>query len=1318
MQQKEEFIHHLDGLMNVQNLHDQGMTPQDVDLLLWKRGKKSSELVHGKLEEMKMGEQEIGQLIDQLLESKSDDQVRENRIGVILAIVYELRSEKLIQLITDRNTPIMIVDLIVKNLTRILKDQDEFMKFFNEKYDKLNDHVRIRIERCVRKTKPKWIPQLLSTLLERKAPSRECMCTLGHLESNPENDILIVKVLKDLKIELNDMMFSPLFRKHTKAMSTFLKDRIEEICGNNPQKAAQYFNSQKLPVFLLKQFPNFAWELISKYLVNPFLENKCQKLYLNKFWYIPTFYTHPSFVETTEKIISLTKDPSLIHARQLVNRLTIKQLAKILFAIIESFGYSRSTHAKHFIGILLFNKAKHYANRNVLFENMYSLGLNKEKFINWIVNNCQTDQIPMILNILPWDIASAVAERIYQLRKKEVFKNSSEESIYWKYFFNLDDNDQRNQFKNACSNPVGEVRACVLRDLLLCSLMSGKQVRETLEFIETRMKNDTEVQSRLFNQYNRDNSIDSFLGIHFKDHSELILNILSKVNSYSASSIYQALISQNMTNVEILKRIIISMEKTSNSSSRAVSFRKEVHQELMNHFKPTLEEMARNGSYELISFLFESIENPVKYDYINEFVANYIENVIPETTSNIPPKLLKGLVEVYLKSDPKNISKRVKVILDKYPLSFQLSVVQRALLDKRNIPDPELVSKFLPDHVLEFEELNLSLSSQSPLVWKPEVLSSLHLETFAPKQLLQSFSTYYKDYLFKVCRTGEISNFYCSRYSEFSERKQTLLILPKLLYERPMLDDLVQFIDEKILSNISLENVVPTMGRGRGRGRGRGGGRMSAPRSVPRQPRAIELNVEDAAVKSLAKLVRTNSQHPLEHLDWILENITSENVMYFYSALNRLSKHEPGFVRKFIEILKGKFSSGPKENFTISIQKVFICFFKQHAEFSGNHPLVNEIADFLLHLWDLKLHKDVQVAIVQTAKKIISKAKEYDLYAKLERLFKDAATHEYQAVVEELALYVPTLNEKIAQDFFTLSLQALQHKDSGNSQSKVWHRISQAVLSLDMRAFSNSFDAMSLFNSYLIDALLLFGASKDTSVTDIAIATITTQLLENTKQVSELLLEKIVKPLFTDDKLKTLNLEFDRPISTRLQYLAKQIATTITGTYSTISEETLNDIQQLILDWIGLTKTLEERISHACLVSSITNWSNKDSIIENSIKRVANLFVDMPDLKIAGLTTLCHNSSLFILTNEHSDSTTQAVSHILQNHSQYSQDELILAVALLKLIPVNPDIENLMKIINNLTPTYPLLAITYFIKTESDQDKGKNQRFPFRRHGY
>nr|CAG4709617.1 unnamed protein product [Naegleria fowleri] len=1243
----------------------------------------------------------------ELLDANKTPKIRHQRLGVWLSIAYGIHKDLLIKLLLS---PCATLSKLIASHIHTILDENEILDLFDheEKFMEMNERTRLNIERCIRKNCKGLIVRLVKKLMNRVQP-RECVHLLAHLPSfTPDQDLL--KELQPMRVQT-----SVLVRKHPNVVVKLLRGYLDEVVNASPKNLRTKRASSLLGThsFLFSQLIKYrseeAWNIVNEYLIEPSVQEQLPPLDGSSYLQEPTFYKLPSFTETFVRCIPLFTNPPVLHCNKW-NRMTANQIARIGCSIIEHFKFEPSQHAQSFIADFFeVNSNMQFRKRRLVFEKMFSNGLSKEKLAYWIYANCENEKTPPeYLANYPPEISSQVSKKMYEIRKTQTFQNASEESVHWKYFYDLNDETLYKQFKSVTSSPQPAERPQVIQDLLFCALYSGVKVKETLEWLETRLKNDDDTCQNLLFVMNYSNVLNQLVVQAFRD-KECIQNFISifensvtrKPNlAGSVQRFYSTLVNQLAYDIEVVKPVVESSFLKSIFKDATVIFstllKPEIHKTLWNVILPSVKnQITTSGDVEAFSSFITNVVSLKKQEHVKKAFSTFFDEWFHECVKNISHfHRLEDLIDIYifkLDPSPSTITSKVQHLLNVDSRLISISAIQRALLGRNTHFETNFLYQYLRDHAMsveEFENLTpfssqtvMTVFSESCITFHPIVLNGLRLYEYSTREVTHRLLSTFKDLLRKVVKTSEIENIYHRHYlSQISLVKKSIKMLRHLCVEQDEMDDFSQFLQDHILKRDKYEQT--------------------------NEDETEISNLEDNAARCLAELVRVYSQDPTQYFDWILENISSENVLYYSSSLYRISTfmNAQPFIQKYCVMLKEKFDSlsqsssqqAPK-NFSISIQKLFISLLKNYIEYPVKHPIMDSISNLLIYLWEKNLHKDVQVKLVETALKATKYCQTQDLFNTFKKIFQDALSHKYSEVVTHQVSYSRSNNLQVARDLFTLNLNALNHTDAA-IQTKVWALTSNAVSAFDVSAITPTFHPFDVFQNYIISAALTFNMAQKHDISNTAIDVLLNELDGNNPgDICQILFEKIITPLMTEEQFQVLDREtynattpvWDRPVSQRVQHLAHSIAHRLASKFDAIHPDTLKDIQnKLVLPWIELCKKspfVENRIPYVSLISSATNWKSKDSVIENCVKRVVDYLKDVKEpLRSVYLVQIASNVSTCIFHDEmemFSQTMTilEAIGDVIENEIHYSDEEVLMASGILVTLSPNDRTRDLLR---------------------------------------
>ncbi|KAL9647261.1 hypothetical protein ABK040_012613 [Willaertia magna] len=334
-----------------------------------------------------------------------------------------------------------------------------------------------------------------------------------------------------------------------------------------------------------------------------------------------------------------------------------------------------------------------------------------------------------------------------------------------------------------------------------------------------------------------------------------------------------------------------------------------------------------------------------------------------------------------------------------------------------------------------------------------------------------------------------------------------------ILIETEEMNNFVQFLDNEFLSKIEIGK-----------------------KDVEKVPEIYKFNIYNNSVRCLASLVRIYSQNPVEHLNFVLENINAENCRYYSYAIGRIAMfyNREKFIKDYTQILMNKFDTIKEktqqlpDNFSLSVQKLLISRLMKYVDYLDFDSIPSIIADCLNHLWNTKPHDDVQVVILKTVLKLI----EYDISGKflkkLDSILNGAVTHECKDIVTTIIKAFRSRNVRVMKDLFLLKLKTLEHSDL-NIQTKAWTIISKLTTnSLFLKQiYSKDLNPVAIFRKYRADAVLTFNLKQGYTIADAAIKVLIKDIINSDKddELCKVLLENIVTPLLTEEKFKDATVE-------------------------------------------------------------------------------------------------------------------------------------------------------------------------------------------------
>ncbi|KAG2391840.1 hypothetical protein C9374_013325 [Naegleria lovaniensis] len=1237
----------------------------------------------------------------ELLDTNKTPQIRHQRLGVLLSISHGIHKDLLINLLLSPHST-TLSRLIASHIHLIL-NENELLNLFDEKFMQMSEFTRLNLERCIRKNCKGWIVNVIKKLMDRVQPT-ECVHMLAHLPSSTPDDIIL-----DLLKQLQPMSIrtSVLVKKHPTVIAKLLRSYLDDVINSSPKnvrtKRAKSLLSSHSILFtqLITYQAEEAWRIVNEYLIEPSLQEQCPPLDGVQYLEDSKFYKLPQYTETLLKCIPLLVDVPLLQNKW--KMMTVNQIATIGLCVIEKFNNVPSQRAQSFIdSFFVADSNKKIQQRKLVFEKMFSKGLSKEKFATWIYSNCENETTPPeYLSYYPFEVSSQVVKKLYEIRKKQTFQNVSEESIYWKYFYDLNNEDMYKQFKSSTSHPQPGVRSKVIQDLLFCALYTGAKVKETLEWLETRLKNDEDTCQNLFVAMNYSKHLNELMvnACREKECMRIFISIFEsgitrKANlQYYVSQFYSTVVSQLADRCEVLKLVVESCLNPIFRESNIhfyTPLKPEIHKDLWNVMMPSIKNQVTSlGSIDIFSQFMTNVISLKKQEHVKKAFSIFFNEWFHDCIKKVSYfHNMENLIDIYifkLDPSPSTITSKVKHLLSIDSRLLSIHAIQRALLGRNTHFENNFLFQYLREHVMtseEFEKLTpvssqsvMAIDTQTCITFHPIVLHGLRLYEYSTREVTQRLLSTFKDLLQKVVKTLEIDRICSQLYlTRTSLVKKSIKMLRMLCVEQDEMNDFAQFLQEHILKrDVKQEDD------------------HDASDDVHVEPPLS--NLEDNASRCLAELVQVFSQDPTQYLDWILENICSENVLYYYSALCRISTFMNAqlFIEKLCTILKEKFDSltmqslqALPKNFSISVQKLLLSFLKNHVEYPVNHIITERISNLLIDLWKKHLHKDVQVSIVQIALKAAKHCSTPDLFYKFKNtIFQEAISHPYSELVAQQVTYSKSKNLQVTRDLFIFNLNALNHSDA-TIQTNVWLLISHAVSVFDVSAITPHFHPFNVFQNYIISAALTFNLAQKHDISNAAINVLLNELCNNPSEICPLLFNKIITPLLSEDKFKELDNDtynattsvWDRPVSQRVQNLATSIAHVLTRKFEEIhSNEILQEIQnKLLLPWIELTKKSDDdvlvmnRLPYIPLISSVTNWKSKESIIEHCVKRIADYFKDIQEpLRSVYLVQVASNVSSFIFHgDDHSNTIIEAISQVIENSNrEFSDQEMLIACGIL-----------------------------------------------------
>ncbi|EFC46783.1 predicted protein [Naegleria gruberi] len=1198
----------------------------------------------------------LERVVVDLMDSSKTPLIRDQRIGVKLAIHQQVNKSGLrALLLADQSRTLS--DLIAAHVHQVFTNE-ELLNLFDD--ENLSEHTRVRVEKTIRNECKNLILDVVKKIIGKVKPS-ECVVLLSHLPSSTPSEA-ILELLNELKLET--LEGSVIVRKHPEVVAKFIRQELDKtIKGAVPQvslwnlliatlnELSSVFNT------LSKVNPTLAFAIIDEYFVQYALKEDIPVDAVQSYLLLKV----KNFPETFKSCIN-SKSKIQLNVSQLLKMFSIEDVAGIYLKKLETLNYATSPESSAFL-----RSFEVYDNRDakkvvILISKLVAKGATVEKLSDWIFRNVQpSTDIPSFLKYFPLPVIHSVATKLYEVRKLKDFSTPDQESRYWRYMNMVEEEASYKKFKGSCSNSNSNVRLNVLLDLFFCSLLHNKRVKETLEFMDSRLKNDVESIPTVISTLSSDIFFATKIFSLYKneEYREALHTLLENTAKKSEApwyyrNFFSSVFRYYKDDITVLKFLI---EKTSNFAKfndmgfiglYGVTLKPEIHKVVSEIlFQSMINKIESEGNPQILRDVLNLGRYKKQPKHVKELYQKFFDEWIPLIFKKDP---YIGSVNDIANGAFKGIEKKEAIELVKKVLAYEAAFimcdrVQKLLLSRTTNLETDFIFKFIREKALTGAELQALSSSgfiHSDYVAAilPQYLGSLRLEEFASPELTRRLISTYENLLFRCGRVNPIS--FCSTYNAKKDEEKV---------EQDEEED-VEEDDEQ--------------------------------EPVEAGEETVKMDVEDNATRCLASLVRIYSQNPVEHLQYVLENISSENVLYYFSAIGRISTfyNDVKFIDAYCAILKKQFtevltSKQPlPTNMSIAVQKMLISRLKAYVQHL-NSEIPSKIVDTLVQIWDLKPQKDVQVAILSTILLAIKNDRTDQLYNKAKSILEQATTHEYEDIVLALAGFGPTKNVTTMREIFSLRLKTLEHPTS-KIQTSAWSTVSSSATtpSFIKRVASESFNPIALFRKYIVDAVLTFNPQQQHNIANVAIDVLLKEIIQTPEEAGSILLDSILVPLLTEEKYQKLDREtynaditWDRPVKARLAHIVNSLSTKVASTYLLISDSNKQTIQsKIVLPLVEVVKKhVQNRLPYVCIVSSInTNWNDVDSVVQNSIKNVADLLSDVEEpLKTLILSKIVNHSHQITLNRSNVNVLLDAVAKVLNNASEFSQTEQIIATGIL-----------------------------------------------------
>ncbi|KAL9647260.1 hypothetical protein ABK040_012612 [Willaertia magna] len=681
----------------------------------------------------------------ELLDSTKTPLIRNQRYGVKMSIYQGLNKNILKDILLSSHSS-LLSDLIASNANLVF-NHSELLDLFDD--ERMSDHVRIRIERCIKKNCKSLIFDVVKKIMKR-VKVNEVIYMISHIPSGSLSTEVILDLLDELKI--TTIKSKQLIRKYPEVAAAFIKQDLEKTIQSDSFGLLWNLLVETLTThdFLITQLskvrPDLAFSIINHYFIQYAYKENLSLVNVQKYLFVKDKNFSNIFLNNclTPKFKELN-----IPFFKLFKICSLNDVAAIVLKKIQVLNYSVSDESKYFISSFEMDRIKTMKKMDIVFEKVFSK-LDKEKVIDWIYK----------------------IMKMYEERKKIGFNSPEAETQYFVYLNMVEDEESFSKFKGKCSNSEPEIRSIILKDLFLCSLFSGKRIQETFGFIEKCLRNDVKINSHFFHFMFKDCNIKNIIlkryqkEENFREAFKAFIEKASKKTKdiWLLQRVLKILFSASANN-EVLVKDLIQWSKFKNSTHlldhNDLILKPNIHKKVVEIYNETIKtKVSVEKDFAIIDRLLKLIRRPEKHQHVKDL----LEKVFTEwkdilLTQNV--LYIKTFLTLYLKTLDKSVlSEKVKKLIE-YNASFlSYPVIQRLLLSRSSTIERDFIFKYLDNKVLRMSDLkNLSefktgILSLDNLVFTflPTAIQQLRLEEYASSEITSRLLNTYKQLLIECGR--------------------------------------------------------------------------------------------------------------------------------------------------------------------------------------------------------------------------------------------------------------------------------------------------------------------------------------------------------------------------------------------------------------------------------------------------------------------------------------------------------------------------------------------------------------------------------------